>query len=141
MQLGHRVRRGEEQQRQRDGAERQQASHRRAASPERWMATALSPRYEDTTAGSAEHRFGGSFADRCPEVHADDAVAELGDERNVVFDDHERGARRVLQLTQQLGERFALTLRDARRRFVEEQDTRFMRHRARNLDNPAGSGR
>ena len=87
-----------------------------------------------------EHLVRGALADGCAEVHADDAVAELGDERHVVFDDDERRAGGVLELEEQLGEGLALALGDAGGGFVEEEHAGLVGHGAGDLDDAPGAG-
>src|SRR5207247_7752590 len=73
-------------------------------------------------------------SDDLTKIESDDLVCERRQKRHIVLDDEQARAGEIANLAQQGAEGFGLSLRDPRRRFVEEDDLRFMREDAREVD-------
>ena len=87
------------------------------------------------------HQLPVAFDDDTSEVARDDPVGDGADQTHVVLDEQDAGAGDVADAQQQRTERLGLALRDARRWLVEQDHLGVDPDLAREVDDPAASGR
>ena len=88
-----------------------------------------------------EHVPGRAAGEHRAAVHGDEAVGQLGNERDVVLDDEHGRTQAVAHGAQQLHHGLHFALGHARGGLVEEDDRRLVGHHRRQVDQPPGARR